>query len=505
MRTSIRFFGSAAALALGLLSLYPAPLAAQTPNTPTPPALDPLRWPEAQRAFYQDGPGLLLSKDQRAALVAEDEAGREAAIRQFLDRDPLPETPANELKVGIEHRQQLAEADYLSPRDVRAQLVFLNGRPAERQVIDCGIAFKPMEIWTYRGEADEQGSRPQGRLVVYRAAAGEPWKLWQRGDSKELLYTSEMTYWLQQWEELGGWGIAKRFDLQVCKQADLIDKVTGIPGLTGGARRRREKRAGILQPVSKDYDIRPGTAGTDIESFIDPPRDLARWSREAAATPMPTTPAGPKPLDVGEVEVQFPDRAGQRILARMLLRVKVPKESAVVPEDGGAPQVTLVVDGVVESEGRAFDDFRLRFRTPPRDGLVDLAVDQPLRPERAFLIRLRIHDEATGAEARVARGFVVPAEPIAPTIVRPAAVATDATGDTVAGAGAAPGDVPGSLASGADTVTLLPPEGDISLGLWRAEALTTGKRIAKVIFLVDGQQQLVRSRAPFTAELRLSK
>jgi VWFA-related protein len=51
----------------------------------------------------------------------------------------------------------------------------------------------------------------------------------------------------------------------------------------------------------------------------------------------------------------------------------------------------------------------------------------------------------------------------------------------------------------------VPPETEVVLGLWRAEALVTGERIVKVSFLVDGKTQLTRSRRPFSAELRLSQ
>jgi Ca-activated chloride channel family protein len=58
---------------------------------------------------------------------------------------------------------------------------------------------------------------------------------------------------------------------------------------------------------------------------------------------------------------------------------------------------------------------------------------------------------------------------------------------------------------GADSLVLIPPESDVILGLWRAEALVTGERITKVVFKVDGDVQLTRGRPPFTAEVRLSK
>ena len=58
---------------------------------------------------------------------------------------------------------------------------------------------------------------------------------------------------------------------------------------------------------------------------------------------------------------------------------------------------------------------------------------------------------------------------------------------------------------GVDSLVIVPPEDDVVLGLWRAEALVSGERISKVVFLVDGKPQLTAPQAPFQAEVRLAK
>jgi Ca-activated chloride channel family protein len=56
-----------------------------------------------------------------------------------------------------------------------------------------------------------------------------------------------------------------------------------------------------------------------------------------------------------------------------------------------------------------------------------------------------------------------------------------------------------------DDLFLAPPvEGQVILGLWRAQALVAGKRIKKVVFLVDGTAQLTRTQPPWSAEIRLA-
>jgi Ca-activated chloride channel family protein len=442
-------------------------------QTPDPSQQDPTLWPEAQRAFYQDGPALLLPRDQRDSLLSLDEAGRDRFIRQLLDRDPIPDTPVNELRVGIEKRQRLATADILSPRDVRAQLLFLNGAPDERKTIDCGQVFVPMEIWSYRSGTTPEGKPAYRQLLVY-ARPGEPWKLWLPADSKRPLYIPQMEYWMEQWEELRGQIQAVRFDLQICREAvELVDKVTGVPGMTGARSGGKER-------------VHP----KDASSFLAPPAEIADWARAAAATPVPDAPPA---LNLASFALRFPDKDNQRMVSRARVSIAPGSLKAVKPANDRPPIAKVTVDGLVESAGTPFDQFRMRFELPQADPSqpVPLAIDRLLRPGGTFLLRLRIQDETGHGEARISRAFVVPEQP---------------TGDDQPpGAAAAGALVPQQTASGRDSLLLLPPAQDVVLGLWRAETLVTGDRIKKVVFLVDGQAQLTRATPPFSAEVRLNK
>jgi VWFA-related protein len=431
---------------------------------------DPTLWPEPERAFYQDGPGLLLTPEQRTDLRGLNPEARARWIQEFLDQDPIPETPANELREGIGLRQKLAHDQYLSPRDVRAQLLFLNGPPRDRLQVDCAAVFKPLEIWTYRRGIGPDGKPLDRGLIVYSPGAGEPYRLWVPSDSKRLLYTPLMEYWLEQWEELRGRIRAVRFDLQNCKEARKVDEATGVPGLTGALEGSGSR-------------VRP----KDNASFLTPPKDIADWARAAAATELPPLAS---PLKVAAVQMQFPGKAGQRIVTRAL--VGLPADAGFKPTEEGQRLIKLVVDGLVETEGEAFESFRMRFQLPPpkQNEPVILAIDQPLRPKANYVMRLKIHDETGGSEALISRGFRVPAEPVA--VPAPPEASKGLL-------------VPVTTAAGADSLLLLPPAEDILIGLWRAEAIVTGERIQKVTFLVDGKPQLTTSKKPFSAEVRLER
>jgi VWFA-related protein len=432
---------------------------------------DPTLWPEPERAFFQDGPGLLLSPEQRTELRGFNPEARARWIQEFLDRDPIPATRANELREAIARRQRLAVEQYLSPQDVRAQLLFLNGLPDDRLSVDCGAVFHPLEIWSYRQGAGPDGKPLVRQLVVYTAGKGEPYHLWLPSDAKRVLYTPMMEYWLQQWEELRGRISAVRFDLQNCKEAKKVDEATGVPGLTGALEGRGSR-------------VRP----KDNTAFLAAPKDLAAWARQGAATEVPN----PAPdLKGVAAEVRFPDREGQRVISRAL--VKLPPDAGFKPSADKTPMVRLTVEGMVEQEGKSFEEFRMRFQQPaPKPGEpVVLAIDRSLRPKESFILRLKVKDDVSGAETRLARGFRVPADP---TPEPPVAGAAPAVGVLV----------PAQTAAGADSLLLLPPTDDVLIGLWRADAMVTGRRIQKVTFLVDGKAQLTTSKQPFSAEVRLA-
>lgn len=444
-----------------LAVLSALPVLSQAPS-------DPALWPETQRAFLQDGPALLLTPEARRELLSADEAGRERLIREFLDRDPIPETPDNELRTGIERRRRLLEEELTSFGDARAHLLFLRGRPIERKALDCAAAFKPLEIWAY----------PVGGtlkdLILYRPSADEPFRLWLPIDSKRDLYTSEMDFWLIQWdlEKRAG----QRLDRFFCPDSARVDLATGIDGLGGRGEADRPAPVRWIPPEDR------------VPRLWGPP-SLAAWAREAVETPLPPEP---RRLDAGTVELDFPRRQRQRLDTRVLVPLLSAAGMEATEVRSGTVRVRLTVDGVVEYGGKVFETFRMRYQIAlPQESPAALLLERPLRPGQVFVLRLRIRDEASGATARVVRGFRVPGEPEArlPRGTAAAAVVGEATGI--------------ERPAGPDNLLLMPPPEEVVLGVWRADAVVSGQRIRKVAFLLDGQPQLTRTRAPYSADIRL--
>ena len=184
----------------------------------------PLSWPEAQRSFWYDGPSFLLTSAERRELRAMDETERSQWIDEFLGRDPIPETPENELQEGIRRRKELLRRNFVSLLDERAKLLFLNGTPDSHIFVDCDQTFVPLEIWGY---GPPEALR---RFVVYQPRGGGQYRLWLPLDSKRVLYAREMEYWLEQFEEVRSRIRGRRFDYQLCK--------TGSPGRRGDGSER---------------------------------------------------------------------------------------------------------------------------------------------------------------------------------------------------------------------------------------------------------------------------
>lgn len=481
----------------------------------------PLLWPENQRAFLQDGPGLLLSRQQLTELVDADAVGRQQAIDRFL-ADPLPETPENELVAGIEQRRALVRHEFLTYLDARAQLLFLHGPPLRREIVACAETYKPMELWTY-----DLGEGTVRTLILYEPKPREGFRLWLPLDSKRVLYSEEMEYWLEQWAEFGNRIRGRRFDRQICSRAEEIDYLTGIDGLFG---------------------FRPGRPTNDeMAVFLDPPHDPAAWARKAAVpvTALPeallldeqaaralarsrrhapptgsVTPAqapieddsptavrpemAPSPLipwtrpaeAPAELALYYPERSGQRMVTRML--VTIPPEVELQPfVEGEKEELRFTLEGHLERDGKSFERFRVRFLLPPPPAGVPvaLAADQLLRPGEEFLVRLKITEEITGLQMWFNRGFKV-AGVATPVDDQPQIATEIVMGLTE--------ELQRNRVEGFDSLILVPPESDVVFGLWRAEALVTGQRIHKVLFYLDGKLEFTRRRPPFTAELRLA-
>jgi VWFA-related protein len=486
-------------------------------------AESPILWPEEQREFYLDGPGWLLYDQEEARLLTAAGPAERAELITALAADIAGDLEPGALEQAIERRRTLVREELLTLADVRARLLFLHGPPAERLVIDCGLTFEPLEIWTYDRSTMANAKDGRDELVLYQPRPKSSWRLWTPYDGKRALYTSEMEYFLEQWEEYSRAGVIRgtRFDRQACRDSQRVDRATGVDALS------------IFDPD------RPTEA--QISAYLEPPADRSGWVRGALAAsapePLPTLPTG-------DVTVVWPDRDQQRLVARFEVRIPAEAEIETVEnivrtraeaaaaaaalavgqptdepaddtgdgdgvDDDPSPtspprkEIRLSVEGLVEQEGEIFDDLRVRYVIPAPDAPTPLALvfGETFRPGEEFLLRLRITDEIGGAVAYRSLGFRVPEAPD-PSV---APLTEGLSGNEGEELVFALGDSLGrQQIPGADSLILIPPVEEVVLELWRAEALVSGERIEKVVFSVDGVAQMTDGRRPFSAEVRLA-
>ena len=412
--------------------------------------------PEAERAFLDDGPGWLVPDADRKALLAMDSAARAAWIKEFLARDPVASTSDNELVEGIERRRQLVSSEVQTFLDDRARMLFLQGQADRARADPLRSDLQAARDLVVRPARDDSGLRAlpaaTGESVPAVAAARLQARALRQRDGV-VARRGGRDHRRQGWQ--------LRFDKRLCKQAEVVDRATGVDGLFGY------------------HENRP--TNDLIRSILAPPKDLGAWAAAAYVTSLPDAPATLQLA--GPPEVYFPEAKSQRMVSRLLLRIPEDAGLEVFREDEKA-EVRLKIDGVVEHEGELFEEFHMRYQVPitgEEPPPLILLADRLLRPGEPFLVRFKIHDEIGGAEARANLGFRVPMT---------AQAAADLPADVVVTQGV---DVEPERVPGVDSLVIVPPETDVVLGLWRVETLISGERISKVVFLVDGKPQYTKT------------
>jgi VWFA-related protein len=371
------------------------------------------------------------------------------------------------LTAAVEQRTALWQREFLSPLDDRARLLFVRGTPRARRITQCPEILRDVEIWEY---ASSSGAGPGERFVLFRPDSASTLRLWRSAEGPLAVYTREAAHWLEDWQSAQRRG--RRLDLQVCKDASAVMAALALPGVAEGG------------------------AVVRLDS-IAPPVDIGAWAREVAAEPRTTPPPDLGALGVRveavplglrglvRVDLTLPDRA-------LLKTVAQRTEGAA---EGEPKRIyALAVEAAVERQGRVLEVLRARFELPVEDGATGplaLSLEPRLRAGDGYRLRFRVRDEQGGGESRASSTVDVPfTDPTALPPTSPEAILAEAQRAAV--------PLPG-----VDTLSLVPPDRDVLLGVWRAEAIVTGSKIRRVVFSLDDAPQLTRSGPPWTAELRL--
>ena len=118
-------------------------------------------------------------------------------------------------------------------------------------------------------------------------------------------------------------------------------------------------------------------------------------------------------LETSELEVVFPDRYQQRMVARYLITIPPTARSRSLHRWRPGSKYVLAVDGGTMHQGRIHEEFRVLFeiQKPEADVPIALAFERALRPDRVYVTHLRVTDEVGLGEAYLSKGFQVPIEP----------------------------------------------------------------------------------------------
>lgn len=431
---------------------------------------------------------------------------------------------------AVEIRQRLYRDRYLTPLDDRSHTLFLRGEPAEITPVECGFVFQPLEIWRY-GE-DEP------RLIFHRDDTGL-YHLWLPTDGKPKLYTDEMRYYMEQWEQFKSRISGKRFDKRTCEAWKAVDEASGVDGLYD-AKKDRPTDEDVLAMVKPPAEVEAWAGAVDEAAGLDlAGASLRLYFPELRRQRMETLFLVDLPADAGVESTVQPDdveaalgpdsepngeeaesgesEAGDGTEdAGSASSTDAPdadpdgqaaddadEAPPVAPNQVIEPELRVVVEGLLEQDGAVFERFRFRFRHPlgevddrvdDREGL-HLSFSEPLRPGYGYTTRLRVEDPTSGRRAYLERTFEVPRLPVEAPVddystllsTRPTAVEQVVAERVLSDA----------------RLYLVPPAEEVVFGVLRTEAVVVGE-VAEVRFLVDGQQQFTRTRPPFTAEVNLS-
>ncbi len=128
---------------------------------------------------------LITPTEREAFLALTEDSRRDAFIAAFWKaRDPNPSHPDGSFRRTYYRRREEAVAEFQSVDADAAKVWILNGEPAERYPIDCGLAFWPIELWYYR--ATPRMARAV-TVIFYRPAAGPVLRIWHPQDGTYVL------------------------------------------------------------------------------------------------------------------------------------------------------------------------------------------------------------------------------------------------------------------------------------------------------------------------------
>ncbi|MFN7943192.1 MAG: VWA domain-containing protein [Thermoanaerobaculia bacterium] len=446
-------------VARSILALALAALPGTSPSpahAKTDPRIERLTPEEKQ---WLEEVAVLISKDERETFLdLEKDYQRDAFIERFWKvRDPYPDTARNELRDSWSERVLQARQEFGDLQEDRSRIFLLNGPPAVRLASKCSGSVWPIEVWVY----PESQRIPEVLILVFVQHFGQGrFRIWSPAEGLAALI---------------------QFPPPNAGQAELLNEIANncprsddMVGAIGA----------VLRKGTLDYTATLGRAEAPIQG---PSREWVSTFNSYSTE----LPEGAKPLPA-TLEIAFPGRRQNRTVLQAA--IGVPATAAGTAEYGGQKSYNFLLNGEVIRERKLFDTFRYKFDLPSagvESASIPLVFERYLRPGDYTLI-VKLEDLNGHAFFREQRAISVPSV----ESVMPPTAADEESAKLLAEANAA-------LASGETTIRIVPPRGDLQVGLVRFDTLTTGETISEVQFHLDGKPILRKNRPPFSVELDL--
>ena len=432
---------------------------------------------------WLDTVDLLITPAEREAFLAlGKDYQRQAFIEAFWHaRDPYPQTARNEFRERWEARVAEAQQRFGKTIDDRLRMYAVFGPPFEIIPGRCPGVLDPLEIWHFQGSDLVTGDF----FLVFRERhrdGDKVYSLWYPSSGFGLL------------SDLPGASVAQpsSFLQSVAEGCFRGDDVAAA--LSRAVDWERLKASGKLLPD-------PGTEW--LYSFVSSSTDLPEGSGQFAA----------------RLDLTFPGRYQSRTVVQGL--VAVPRTEVEPGADAQYPSYDFLIDGEVLRKGDLFEHFRYRFHFPQEELTGDdipLLFQRYLRPG-AYELVVRVQDLGSGRFFRQSREIEVPfgrsgsqlaaaAGPAGPESSGAAgggagAVARGAAGPA-GGTGADPAaEANAALATGDQTLRILPAPLGLQVGNTRIEAVTSGEGVARVRFFLNGKPVMSKGSPPYSVEISL--
>ena len=433
-----------------------APATAAAPEAP--PAADASALPAKYRDWLAEVAPLITPAERAAFLALGKDYQRQAFIEGFWRaRDPYPETARNEFRERWEARIAEARQKFGEAVDDRRRMYAVFGPPAEILPGRCPGVLEPLEIWHFQGSDLVAGDF----YLVFRERRrdGErSWVLWSPSEGVATL------------SDDSAFSAAKpeTFQQRVTDGCFRGDDVAAA--LSRAVDWERLRAGGKLLPD-------PGTEW--LHTFVASGTDVPEGGATFAA----------------RLELSYPGNYQSRTVVQGL--VSVPRGEVETSSDPQYPSYNFLIDGEVLRKGELFENFRYRFHFPQEEVAGD---EIPLLFQRylragVYELVVRVQDLGSGRFFRNQQEIEVPSGRVAAAAAG-TGTAEEAPADPAAEANAA-------LASGDQTIRILPAPPGLQVGNTRIEAVTTGDGIARVRFELNGKPVMSKGSPPYSVDINL--